>query len=146
MGLIVGIAGVSSSSNVDANGQLEAGSVTKASMGIFLAVFVILVLFTGWLFLQPNTKALKFQKKLFLAVALSLPFILVRMVFSAISNFSHKKSFDVLVGSPTIYLCMSVLEEIVAMVITMALGISAVLEKDFVRLGTKSRTEVGNKV
>lgn len=133
VGLIVGIAGVSTN-NGPVNGQLESTNLTKASMGIFIAVFVILVLATAFLAIQPSTRRLKFQKKLFLSVILAMPFVLVRIIYSAISNYSNKRSFDVLVGNQSIYLCMSVLEEIVAMVITMGFGVSAVLEHDFVRL------------
>ena len=104
-------------------------------MGIFIAVFVITALITSWLFFTLHSRSRRFQKKLFLASALSAPFLVVRLVYSALGDYDFNDDrFALLNGNTTIYLCMDVLEEIAAMVITMTLGMSAVLEKDFVRL------------
>ncbi|CAG7926800.1 unnamed protein product [Penicillium olsonii] len=129
IGLILGIAGVSTADD----GNYKNG-LTKGAMGIFLAVFVIYVLMAGWLWIRIYGMK-RFQKKLYLAIVLSLPFVLVRLVYSAIGDYTEISRFQ-LFGDNTVYLCMSVLEEIVAMVITMVLGTSAVLESDFVRLGS----------
>lgn len=128
VGLIIGIAGVSSSDSISSN------SFVKASMGLFIALFGILPLSTCWLYTQLSGSLRSFQKKLFLAMLLSFPFVLVRIVFSAISDYGNHPDFSVYRGNPTIYLCMDVLEEIAAMVITMALGLSAVRSKDFVKV------------
>ncbi|OJJ84751.1 uncharacterized protein ASPGLDRAFT_125042 [Aspergillus glaucus CBS 516.65] len=130
IGLILGIAGVSSS---DKGGGYQPGTLAKAAMGIFLAIFVIFILLGVWLFYELSFSLRRFQKKLFIAIALSSPFLLVRLVYSALSDYTTYKAFS-LDGNATVYLCMSVLEEIIAMAITMALGISAVLEKDFMKL------------
>ena len=130
IGLILGIAGVSSS---DKGGGYQPGTLAKAAMGIFLAIFVIFILLSVWLFYELSFSLRRFQKKLFIAIALSSPFLLVRLVYSALSDYTTYKAFS-LDGNATVYLCMSVLEEIIAMAITMALAISAVLEKDFMKL------------
>lgn len=130
IGLILGIAGVSSSGK---GGGYQPGTLAKAAMGIFLAIFVIFILLSVWLFYELSFSLRRFQKKLFIAIALSSPFLLVRLVYSALSDYTTYKAFS-LDGNATVYLCMSVLEEIIAMAITMALGISAVLEKDFMKL------------
>jgi uncharacterized membrane protein YqgA involved in biofilm formation len=119
--------------------------MVKVSMALFIATFVVFALMAGWLWLQLQYSLGAFQKKLFLAVALSCPFLVVRLVYSAISDYADSSSFTVLTGNPTIYLCMSVLEEIVAMALTMALGMSAVLEKDFVRYNSV-KTQAGPDV
>lgn len=102
-------------------------------MGIFLAIFVLFILLSVFLFYELSFSLRRFQKKLFIAIALSSPFLLVRLVYSALGDYTTYKAFS-LDGNATVYLVMAVLEEIVAMGITMALGISAVLEKDFVKL------------
>lgn len=130
IGLILGIAGVSSS---DKEGGYQPGTLAKAAMGIFLAVFVIFILLTIWLHHELSFSLRRFQKKLFIAIALSSPFLLVRLIYSALSDYTTYEAFS-LDGNATVYLCMAVLEEIIAMVITMALGISAVLEDDFVKV------------
>ncbi|PYH48036.1 uncharacterized protein BP01DRAFT_407503 [Aspergillus saccharolyticus JOP 1030-1] len=140
IGLILGIAGVSSASD---NGTYHPDSIVKASMGIFLAVFVIILLLTYLLFVRVRPTMRVFQKKLFLAIACSCPLLVVRLVYSALGDFTTDSRFTVLVGSPTIYLCMDVLEEIFAMIITMVLAVSAVLEKDFVQPGSIRQPEEG---
>ncbi|KAJ5669733.1 hypothetical protein N7462_010803 [Penicillium macrosclerotiorum] len=141
VGLILGIAGVSTA-NVDVevvNGKVKyiynPGSLVQASMGIFIAVFVITVLMTAWLYLQLSSNLRRFQKKLFMASLFSAPFLLVRLVYSALGDWdSTDGRFSLFGGNSTIYLVMSVLEEIFAMIITMGLALSAVLESDFVRI------------
>ncbi|KAL2859188.1 hypothetical protein BJX68DRAFT_261633 [Aspergillus pseudodeflectus] len=144
VGLILGIAGVSTADDSD-DGTYHPGTMVKVSMALFIATFVVFALMAGWLRLQLQYSLGAFQKKLFLAVALSCPFLVVRLVYSAISDYADNSSFTVLTGNPTIYLCMSVLEEIVAMALTMALGMSAVLEKDFVRYNSV-KTQAGPDV
>ncbi|RAK79045.1 uncharacterized protein BO72DRAFT_526168 [Aspergillus fijiensis CBS 313.89] len=140
IGLILGIAGVSSA---DDNGSYHVNSIVKASMGIFLAIFVLIVAIGAWLFVRLRPTMRAFQRKLFLAIACSCPLLIVRLVYSAMGDYTTDTRFMVLVGSPTIYLCMDVLEEIFAMLITMVLGVSAVLEKDFVQLSPTERPAVG---
>jgi uncharacterized membrane protein len=129
--LILGIAGVSSSNGND--GNYRPGKLAKAAMGIFLAVFVVFVLLSVWLFFELSYSIRRFQKKLFLAIALSTPLLAVRLIYSALSDYTTLSDFA-LDGNTTVYLCMDVLEEIIAMGTTMALGISAILERDFVKL------------
>jgi hypothetical protein len=81
MGLILGIAGVSSS---DKGGGYQLGTLAKAAIGIFLAVFVIFILLTVWLHYELSFLLRRFQKKLFIAIALSSAFLLVRLVYSAL--------------------------------------------------------------
>lgn len=131
IGLILGIAGVSSAKSD--KGGYHPDSIVKASMGIFLAMFAVYNLITAWLYLQLRSSIKVFQKKLFLAIALSFPFMLVRLVYAAISDYADIQGFG-LDGNPSIYLCMDVLEEIIAMGFVMAFGMSAVLEPDFVKL------------
>ncbi|KNG87064.1 hypothetical protein ANOM_005686 [Aspergillus nomiae NRRL 13137] len=153
VGLILGIAGVSTANvtytKVDGHWTYtyHPGALVKASMGIFIAVFVITILMTGWLFFQLCFTLRRFQTKLFLATAFSTPFLVVRLVYSALGDYdSDDERFSLIKGNATIYLCMAVLEEIAAMAITMALSMSAVLEKDFVKLRRpEQEPEVGTE-
>lgn len=142
IGLVLGIAGVSSAD--DSNGGYKPGTLAKSAMGIFLAVFVIFILLSIWLFYELSFSLRRFQKKLFIAIALSSPFLFVRLLYSALSDYTSIEAFS-LDGNATVYLCMAVLEEIIAMSVTMALGISAVLEKDFVKLTPVSQEDTEQK-
>jgi hypothetical protein len=127
VGLIIAIIGVNDSDFSD----YTPSKLMKAAMGIFLAVFALTILLTGWLFYQYSFALRSFQKKLFLGIAISSPFYTVRLIYAAISDFSTIKTFSFEGGSETANLCMSVLEEIIAMVITIIFGILAVREPDF---------------
>lgn len=50
------------------------------------------------------------------------PFVLVRMIYSALGTFSRGQTFSILDGSNTAYLCMDVLMEIIAISICLASG------------------------
>lgn len=126
LGLILGIVGVSI---MDDKGPFQPNSEVKAAMGIFIAVFVIMIGLTVRLGLQLGSTIRPWQKKLFLAIVLSWPFLLVRLVYSAMGDYSNDRRF-VIGGNTTIYLCMSVLEEIVAMVLCVVFGMLAVGEKE----------------
>ncbi|KAJ5159786.1 uncharacterized protein N7482_006790 [Penicillium canariense] len=128
IGLILGIAGISIDD--DNTSTYHANSMVKAAMGIFLAVFAIVTLLTAWLAVQLRPTLGAGQKKLFLAILLSWPFLLVRVVYSAIADFTDDPRFAILTGDATIYLCMDVLEEIIAMVICVVFGVLAVLNKE----------------
>jgi hypothetical protein len=125
VGLILGIAGISITDN--STGTFHANGIVKGAMAVFLVVFVVDIAITGWLYSQLRSKLSVFQKKLFLAIVLSWPFLLVRLVYSAIGDFADDSRFAILVGDPTIYLCMDVLEEIIAVSICVGFGLSAVL-------------------
>ncbi|KAJ5215488.1 uncharacterized protein N7498_001895 [Penicillium cinerascens] len=135
-GLMIGIIGVSTA---DTTNGYTPGTLSKAAMGLFLAVYVITMLLTTWLFYTHSFTMLRYQKKLFLGTALSAPFLLVRLIFSALGDYTSNKTFSMESlaennhTSLTAYLCMSVLEEIISMVIAMVFGVSAVLEADFVK-------------
>ncbi|KAJ5921148.1 hypothetical protein N7466_009474 [Penicillium verhagenii] len=145
IGLVLGIVGVSKAKS------LTPSTLTKVAMGLFLAVFVITMLLTVWLFQSYSVGMLSYQKKLFLAIALSAPFLLVRLIYSALGDYTTSEHFltKSLVAndetSVTVYLCMSVLEEIVCMVIAMVFGVLAVLSSDFVKPNPDGEVEVRQK-
>ncbi|VUC23600.1 unnamed protein product [Clonostachys rosea] len=142
IGLILGIIGISTA---DTTHGYAPGTLPKTAMGLFLAVFVVTVVLTSWLYYVYSYIMLKYQKKLFLGIALSVPFLLIRLIYSALGNYTSSRTFSMMSvaendhGSLTAYLCMSVLEEIVSMVIVMVFGVLSVREIDFVK------PEVGSK-
>lgn len=126
IGLILGIAGISSA---DDNSGFNPNGITQGAMGIFVAGFVIIFLASAYLAMELRSSLNPAQKKLFLAIGLSMPFVLVRVVYSAVADFGKVHSFTVLVGNPTIYLCMAVLEEIIAMALCVGFGVSALRDQ-----------------
>jgi hypothetical protein len=127
VGLILGIAGISMVP--DNTTTFHPNGVVKGAMAIFIVVFVVLISTTVWLYIQLRFTASVWQRKFFLAIALSSPFLLVRLVYSAIGDFTTDSRFTILSGDATIYLCMSVLQEIVALGIAVGIGMIVVPEK-----------------
>lgn len=136
IGLILGIVGVSTA---DTTNGYTPGKLPKAAMGLFLAVYVLTILLTAWLLYSYSFVLRSYQKKLFLGIALSAPFLLVRLIYSALGDYTDIREFSMMSlaendhKSTTVYLCMSVLEEIISMVIAMVFGVSAILQSDFVK-------------
>ena len=64
------------------------------------------------------------EKRLLLAVAISCPFLAVRLVYALISVFANSMSFNPTFGNITIFLCMDVLEEIVVVAVCVVIGLT----------------------
>ena len=64
------------------------------------------------------------EKRLLLAVAVSAPFVFVRLLYSLLGAFTKNKQFSSISGSVTINLCMAVLEEAVVVVVLLGIGLS----------------------
>jgi Na+-transporting methylmalonyl-CoA/oxaloacetate decarboxylase beta subunit len=57
-------------------------------------------------------------------VTLSIPFIAVRLIYALIADFANLQSFSLAYGDTTIYLCMSVIMEIIVTIIAIAFGLT----------------------
>ncbi|KAJ5835302.1 hypothetical protein N7447_001328 [Penicillium robsamsonii] len=64
------------------------------------------------------------EHRLLLAVAVSLPLILVRLMYSFIYAFGHKAEFNSVSGNITIQLVMSILEEFVVVLVCLGIGLT----------------------
>jgi len=117
IGLVLGIAGGTiTEENWGDTGIFNPSPVSKASTIIFIVVFVGQCAVTGILsrsisYAEPR------EKRCLYAVALSLPFLAVRVVYSAISNLKYTVTFSSLFGNVTILLCMVLIEEFIVLVI-----------------------------
>lgn len=122
--LILGIVGgVNASNSLAETGVYTVQTISQVSVALFIVVFALLVLGTIATSFSVS-HAEKGEKRLLLAVALVLPFMLVKLVYSAISVLGHSASFNSLTGDPTIFLCMSFLMEVITVIIFEAMGIT----------------------
>ncbi|PYH73653.1 uncharacterized protein BO88DRAFT_484551 [Aspergillus vadensis CBS 113365] len=64
------------------------------------------------------------EHRLVLAVGISVPLLLVRLIYSLLSVFTHNPTFNMLTGNVTVFLVMAVLEEIVIVVICLGVGMT----------------------
>ncbi|KAF3483007.1 uncharacterized protein GIQ15_02331 [Arthroderma uncinatum] len=120
VGLILAIVGITSQDDMM---HYVPNGKTKAAILVTLAVWVIVA---GLLFMLYGRK--KYlpagENRLLLAVAISLPFILVRLIYSLISAFTRNPRFSIFSGDVTIYLVMAVLEEMIVVITCIAIGVT----------------------
>lgn len=76
------------------------------------------------LVLQRNQSIEDGEHRLLLAVGVSLPLVLVRLIYSFIYSFGRKAEFNMLSGNITIQLVMSVLEEMVVVFVCLGIGLT----------------------
>jgi len=147
--LILGIVGgVDAATNyeniINAGGKAlyHPTTLNKAGTSLFVVSYAILVGFVAITF--PSVQhAEAGEKRLFLAVALSLPFILVRLVYSCLSTFANKRDFNLLDGNVTILLCVALIEEIICVIIYEATGLTLhkLRKEEHVEATTQLRNE-----
>lgn len=129
VGLGIGIAGACTS--VDASSSLVSyhiNGLAKAGLALFITTYGILV-FTllVLLYFAYNPKAgqaaLGREWRILIAVSVSSPILLVRFVYAAMADYGSDPRFALFDGNNTIYLCMSVIVEIIVTAICLVTGI-----------------------
>lgn len=120
IGTILAIAGGLNVS-VDANGTYHTPTTSKVGVILYIvgfsgiaAVFILSVLQAS---VVPNK-----ERRVPIAIATALPFVLVRLIYSVLSTFIHNHLFSVATGSTAVRLGMSVIEEFIVVAIYVVLG------------------------
>ncbi|KAK3944278.1 protein kti12 [Diplogelasinospora grovesii] len=102
---------------------------SKAGMAIMIAGFGIVVIVTAVTGSQISA-AEHGEKRLLLAVALAIPFVLVRLIFSSLATFGTNPDFRSFNGSakyPDYLLGMAVIMEMAAIIIFEAVGLTLII-------------------
>ena len=122
LGLVIGIIG---ENKIDFSGITiqYANSYSKAATLLFLATWAALVLMFA-LFVLHLGSIQNGQNRLLIAVGISIPLILVRLIYSLVATLGGVRSFSSVSGNNTIYLCMDVLMEIGVVVVCTAFGLT----------------------
>lgn len=124
VGLILGIVGgVDASNNYVNTGIYQATKLSKASTALFIVSWVAIVVATIIISFSASY-AEQGEKRLLLAVALSLQFLLVRLVYSILTVFTHNKNFSMLSPNVTILLCVALVEEFIVVIIYLGVGLT----------------------
>jgi hypothetical protein len=117
------IGGINASKDLTSKGIYTPQSLSQAAMGLFIASYVLIVATTIILsFSVPHAE--HGEKRLLVAVAISLPFILVRLVYGSISIFANTSDFNPVSGNATIYLCMALIMELCVVIIYETVGLT----------------------
>ncbi|KAH6661184.1 hypothetical protein BKA67DRAFT_654316 [Truncatella angustata] len=121
--ILTTVGGSQAGSDYANTGVYAVPDLSRAGMGLLIAGFVLTVMAAGQVAMQISHAELG-EKRLSLAVALALPFILVRMVYAAESAFSSNAKFNQLTGDINVQLGMSVIMEMIAVAIIEGFGLS----------------------
>ncbi len=123
LGLVLGIAGgVKAGREFSTTGKFVVSAENKCGLGFICAAYGLLVCATAAMS-RYSTHVAQGEKRLLLAVWLSLPFILIRVMYGALSVFYTKDEiFNVLEGDANYFLGMAVITEIVVVVIYLTIG------------------------
>ena len=99
-------------------------TLVKAAVIIFMVIFIIFAAITLATFLRLRSVSAGDERILY-ALALSIPFILVRLIYSIIVDFSHNPQFNLITGNVVIQGCMSSLMEFIVVILYLTAGIVA---------------------
>jgi hypothetical protein len=128
LGLILGIVGGIDAGNSfeqgNASGQhlFHPGSLNKAGSIILITCYVAIVAITALISIF-KSHIERDENRLYLAVVLALPFLLVRLVYTGFSTFSYNPKFNILDGNTTIFICMALIEELIIIIIFEVAGL-----------------------
>lgn len=123
-GLILGaIGGSQAGSDYGNTGEYHVTTLSKAGIVLMLVGYVLLVLATLTVLVQISFVEQR-EKRLLIAVALSLPFILVRLLYAALDTFSNDADFNPLNGKIDIQLGMAIIMEMIVIAIVEAVGLT----------------------
>lgn len=123
VGLILAIVGaVDTSNDLATTGQWHPQKLSKVGTALFVAAYAIIALtIVSTLFLVSYAAA--DEKRILVVLILTMPFLAVRVIYSAISNFSTLASFNVLNGNVTIMMVMELIMELICVILYEIVGL-----------------------
>jgi hypothetical protein len=116
VGLILSIVG-GISGTIEPDGTVKVATTSKVGIVLYLVAYVGIILV--YLTSVPRTSVVPEQER---RVLLALPFILVRLIYSACAVFLHSHLFNLVTGNVVVRVVMAVVEEFVVVAIYIALG------------------------
>lgn len=124
IGLILGIVGgINASDDLVKTGVYRPGTLSKAGTALLVVSYVAIVVATiATSFSTRHAEA--GEKRIFFAVATSLPLMAVRLIYSILSTFSHNKHFNALTGDVTVLICVALVEEFFIVIIFLIVGLT----------------------
>ncbi|KAJ5578586.1 uncharacterized protein N7459_007550 [Penicillium hispanicum] len=125
--MVLTIVGITN--NMSEEALLHPDSLVKVGIILYLAAFVVLEIFLVVIALRRNSLE-PGEHRILLAVAISSPFILVRVLYVLFVWFLHNSTFGLMNGNVTVQLVMSVLEEMAVIVICLGVGLTLPVRKE----------------
>lgn len=119
--MVLSIVGLTA--NMSAEGLQHPDIKVKIGMILYVVSWAVMVAMLAVVALRKGSVE-RGEKRTLLAVALSSPFILVRVLYAFFVWFLDNSKFSLLNGNVTVQLVMAVLEEFVVVIICLAVGMT----------------------
>ena len=115
----------------DASSAATIGNEDKVKIGVCLYIPVVaaLGLLEVFCFMKNRSSGDKGERQLILALLAALPFIAIRLLYGLLTIFSNGGVFAIQYGNETAALLMAVLEEMVVVLIYLAVGLKLPAQK-----------------
>lgn len=124
-GTVLAIVGGSEhASTTDPSQVAHAQTLTRAAIIVFLVVFILLVAVTIYTFFSLRS-IMAGERRILYAVAFSIPFLFVRLLYSLIGNLNDGTNFSLSTGNVVIQACMATLEEFIVVTLYLTAGVLA---------------------
>jgi predicted small integral membrane protein len=126
--IIIALVLVIIGSNTSAGDLIHDGTypiqqITKIGIIILVAIFAVIFAITA-LFMYRRSDAEPEERRLIKAIATSLPFLLIRLVYVVLIYFSHIRTFSILYGSIVALGCMAIMQEMLVVIIYIGVGLT----------------------
>ena len=99
-------------------------TLVRAGVILFLVIFIIFAAITLATFLKLRALS-SGEERLLYALALSIPFILVRLIYSVIVDYAGNPQFNLVTGDVVIQACMASLMEFIVVILYLSAGLVA---------------------
>lgn len=119
--MALSIAGITA--NMSSEGLAHPDIKTKVGMILYVVSWAQMVLLLLVLVIRRGSLE-RGEHRTLLAVAISSPFILVRVLYALFVWFLHNSAFSMINGNVTVQLVMSVLEEFAVVIVCLAVGLT----------------------
>ncbi|KAF7556930.1 hypothetical protein G7Z17_g1056 [Cylindrodendrum hubeiense] len=120
LGLILSIAGGTSGST-SSSGVPKIATTSKVGIVLYIVAYVAMT-FALFVSFGSRSSVPTQEARVPVVMGLALPFILVRLVYSAVCVFLPSHTFSIIDGSVPVFVCMAVLEEFVVVAMYLVLG------------------------
>lgn len=116
VGLALGIAGA-----IKALDSYTIPPMLQAALGMFVGCLGLMLAIMGYLTIYRNEMP-RNEKIILYSVYACAPLLIVRTIYGCLGDYTDIERFNLFEPNPTVNLCMGVLEEIILMIICLAVG------------------------
>lgn len=147
VGVILALAGgIKAGEDFKHSGHFNTLPLTKIAISLFVVAYTaVLTVAAFTAFNVPHIE--RGERRLLLAIGLSLPFLLVRLIYSCFVAFANEARFSLISGSVSIMLAMGVIQEFIVVMIFLVMGLTLriILKEEAASEEKAKKSKVGHQ-